>query len=84
MPVPVVMQAGFQLEPLAGEAGVQGFRACQRMRATPGLPHGIPHDRPRAVRHLDGAVQMIDVHHQQRGRRVDIGHDRDGPVDGRA
>ena len=45
MPVPVVVQAGFDLEPLAGEAGVERLRAGDQLRLT--SLDGAADSRPR-------------------------------------
>ena len=64
--VPVVVQATFELEPLAGEAGVQRLRAGRRMEGAPGGVDHIPDGGFCGVRHPHRAVQMVDVHHQRR------------------
>ncbi len=65
LPVPVVVQAGFGLEPLAGEAGIQRCRAGDRVHpARPSaqptqltrLPDGRPDAGFRRIRHLDRTV----------------------------
>ena len=85
MPVPVVMQAGFQLEPLAGEARVERLGSRQRMRRAPGGVDHVPDAGFGGIRHAHRAVELVHVHHQQRGRhRVDRIHDRDGEVHLRA
>ena len=81
MAVPVVMQAGFELEPLAGEAQVERQRAGQRLHGAPGLVLGLPHQRLGRVRHANRPVQVIRVDVVGRGRRVDAIHNRDRPVD---
>lgn len=45
MAMPAVMQAGFELEPLAGEAEVHGERAGERLNGAPGLVFRTPLDR---------------------------------------
>lgn len=84
MPVPVVVQAGLQLEPLAGKAGVQGLRAGDGVRRTPRRVDHVPHRRLGAVRQPNKTVQMIGVDVERDGRGVDGIDDGDGPVDGRA
>ncbi len=65
------MQAGFDLEPLAGEAGVVGGGADDGVDAAPGLPDGVPDRCLRGGGHLDGAVQVIDADPVGDRRRID-------------
>ena len=83
--MPVVVQACFELEPLAGEAGVVNLGAGDGVRPSPGQPDGRPDARPRRIGHLHGPVQMIDVHHEQRRRcGVDARDDGHGSIQRRA
>ena len=79
--MPVVVQACFELIPLPRESCIQSFRAGDRMRPAPGQPDGRPDRRPRRIRHLHGPVQVIDVHHEQRGRCVHARDDGHGAID---
>ena len=45
MPVPVVMQAGLELEPLSGEARVERLGSGQGIRRTPGGIRYVPNRR---------------------------------------
>ncbi len=79
-PVPVVMQAGFDLEPLAGEAGVVGGGADDGVDATPGLPDGVPDAGLRGGGHLDRAVEVIDADAVGDRRRVDGADNGEGTI----
>jgi hypothetical protein len=61
LPVPVVVQAGFGLEPLAGEAGVEGGGAVDHVGGAERLPEGIPDQRLGRSRHLDRTVEVVDA-----------------------
>jgi hypothetical protein len=75
--VPVVVQAGFGLVPLAGEAGVEGGGAGDAVRATPGLPDSGPHRDLRRVGHQHRPVEVVDADvpdgHARRADAVDHG-----------
>ena len=62
VPMPVVMQPGFELEPLPGEPRIEHSSPRDRMRRTPRRPRRGPHDGLRRVRHADRAMQMIHGH----------------------
>jgi hypothetical protein len=74
------MQAGFGLEPLAGEAGVQGRGAGDAVHASPGLPDGVPDAGFGGGRHLDGAVQVVNADPVGHGRCVDRADHREGTI----
>ena len=84
MPVPVVMQAGLQLEPLAGKTDVQRLRAGDGVRGAPRRPDHVPDGGLGSVRHAHRTVQMIGVDEERHGRGVDGIDDGDRPVHGRA
>ena len=62
MSMPVIVKAGFELEPLAGEAHVErSGRAGDGLDGAEGLIDHAPHDRGCIVGHRDGAVEMVGV-----------------------
>ena len=71
MPPPVLVQAGFELEPLAGEAGIEGRRAGDCLRAAEGEPCRLPDRGLRPVGHQDRAVEV--------GQAIAVGHRRHQP-----
>ena len=79
MSPPVLVQAGFELEPLAGEAGIEGGGAGDRLGAAEGEPGGLPDGRLGAVGHLDRAIEVVGVDPPGRGAgRVDGVHNSNG------
>jgi hypothetical protein len=69
--VPVVVEPRLELEPLAGEAGVEGGRAGDLMHRAEGLVEGPPDGGAGSVRQPLGAHEVIGVSEQQgRVRRV--------------
>jgi hypothetical protein len=73
--VPVVVQAGFGLVPLAGESGVERRGAGDAVRAAPGLPDGGPHRDLGGVGHQHRPVEVVDAdvpnRHARRADAVD-------------
>ena len=84
MTVPVVVEARFQLEPLAGETPVEhggaGDRRDDRMGAAEGQPYRLPHHRLGVVRHHDGALQLVGMNVPDYRRRAGIGDDGERAV----
>ena len=82
VPVPVVMQAGFELVPLAGEARVERGGPGDRVHAAPGQPDRVPDHGFGAVRHADGPIEVVDVDHPQlRAGSADARHHPERSVD---
>ncbi len=65
VPHPVLVQAGFGLEPLAGEAQ-RGVGAGGCVHATEGEVGGIPHLHPRIVCRKDGPPNVVGADKVQR------------------
>ena len=55
------MQAGFDLEVLAGGAQVVGYGAGEGLDFAPGFPGGLPHGGFRGAGHADGAAEVVGV-----------------------
>ncbi len=82
MAVPVIGEACFELEPLAGEAVVIGGGADNLMHRAEGLVLRTPHPGFRGIAHRHGAIEMIGMNEEQsrvcRARRAI--KNRDGQI----
>jgi len=67
MAVPVVGEAGFDLEVLAGEAEIEGLGAGDRVGLAPGLVAGLHTVCLGCVRHSDRTAEMVGVNHVKKG-----------------
>ena len=65
--MPVVVEAGFDLEGLAGEAEVVGGAAGDRLDFAPGFPGGLPDGCLGRIGHADGTAQVVGVNVVERG-----------------
>ena len=84
MAVPVVGQAGFDQEELAGEAQVVLDGGGEAVRLAPGIVERLPRRGAGRIGHADGAAQVIGVDHGEHRRcGVDGGHEGQGQIDRR-
>jgi hypothetical protein len=59
--VVVVVEAGFDLEVLAGEAEIVGVGAAEGLHFAPRFPCGLPDGGFGRAGHADGAAEVIGV-----------------------
>jgi hypothetical protein len=80
--VPIVVQAGFDLEPLTRKSCIQRLGSCHRVHAAPWQPHRIPDVDLGRIGHADRAVEIVHMDVQRhRARRIHARDHRNRPVD---